>query len=276
MTFQIMPSTPVSQRPIPILMYHQIVEPPPKGAPYRSLYVSPDAFSRQLGLLKRLGYTGLSMGNLLPYLRGERQGKVVGITFDDGYLNNLTNALPILNQHGFSSTCYAVGGLLGQTNIWDKDAGIGQVPLMDPGGLQRWVQGGQEVGAHTFKHINMLAVADEACRTDMAQCKDVLESATGVKQAHFCYPYGRYSRVHTLMAREAGYQTATTTRRGRCHSEPDLFQLPRITVARSTTLLALWLKIATPYEDFRGKREIQRQAVLDARRAQEPGCVLPS
>ncbi|MCY7371703.1 MAG: polysaccharide deacetylase family protein [Polaromonas sp.] len=244
-------------------MYHQIAEPPPKGAPYRSLYVSPEAFARQLDLFRKMGYTGLSMGNLLPYLRGEKRGKVVGITFDDGYQNNLTQALPILQRHGFSSTCYAVGGLLGQTNLWDKDAGIAQVPLMDPQGLQRWVQGGQEVGAHTFKHINLLAEADAVCRSDIAQCKDVLEAATGVKQAHFCYPYGRYRRIHTVMAREAGYQTATTTRRGRYRGEADLLQLPRITVARSTTLLALWLKIVTPYEDYRGVRESRRQAALD-------------
>ena len=249
-------------------MYHQIVEPPPKGAPYRSLYVSPGAFSKQMGLLKRLGYTGLSMGNLLPYLRGERQGKVVGITFDDGYVNNLANALPVLSRHGFSSTCYAVGGLLGKTNSWDEKSGIAQVPLMDAAGLQRWVQGGQEVGAHTFNHINLLAESDETSRIDIAQCRDVLEAATGLKQAHFCYPYGRYVHAHTVMAREAGYQTATTTRRGRCGPEPDLFQLPRITVAHSTTLPALWMKLATPYEDFRGQREIQRQARLDAQRAQ--------
>ena len=267
---------PASQRPIPILMYHQIDEPPPKGAPFRSLYVSPDSFSRQMGLLKKMGYTGMSMGNLLPYLRGEKSGKVVGITFDDGYVNNLTNALPVLGRHGFSSTCYAVGGLLGQTNSWDEKSGIAQVPLMDASELRRWIHGGQEVGAHTFNHINLLAETDEASRNDMAQCRVVLEAATGVRQAHFCYPYGRYARAHTVMAREAGFQTATTTRRGRCGLESDLFQLPRITVARSTTLLALWLKIATPYEDVRGKRAIQRQALIESQRAQGPGCASPS
>ena len=79
-------------------------------------------------LLKLMGYQGLSMSQLQPYLRGEKSGKVVGITFDDGYLNNLTNALPVLQKHGFSSTCYAVSGLLGQTNLWDAKIGIAQTP----------------------------------------------------------------------------------------------------------------------------------------------------
>jgi peptidoglycan/xylan/chitin deacetylase (PgdA/CDA1 family) len=257
---------PAMQRPIPILMYHQIVPPPPKGAPFRSLYVSPESFSRQMGLLKSMGYVGMSMGHLLPYLRGEECGKVVGITFDDGYLNNLTHALPVLNRHGFSSTCYAVGGLLGQTSSWDEKVGIAQAPLMDAGELRRWIQGGQEVGAHTFNHINLLAESDETSRTDIVQCKGVLEAATGVKQLHFCYPYGRYARAHTVMARQAGFQTATTTRRGRCRPTDDLFQLPRITVENSTTLAGLWVKIATPYEDLRGKRELGRQALIEAQR----------
>ena len=96
------------KRPIPILVYHQISAAPPRGAPFRGLYVAPQSFARQMALLKLMGYRGLSMGALLPYLQGEKNGKVVGITFDDGYQNNLSHALPVLVRHGFSSTCYVV------------------------------------------------------------------------------------------------------------------------------------------------------------------------
>jgi peptidoglycan/xylan/chitin deacetylase (PgdA/CDA1 family) len=51
-------------------------------------------------LLKKLGYKGLNMTELQPYLTGKKQGKVVGITFDDGYKNNLIHALPILKKFG--------------------------------------------------------------------------------------------------------------------------------------------------------------------------------
>ena len=64
-------------KPIPILVYHQIDAAPPKGAAFRSLYVSPGAFARQMALLSWMGYQGLSMDKLLPYLQGERSGKVV-------------------------------------------------------------------------------------------------------------------------------------------------------------------------------------------------------
>lgn len=62
-------------RPIPILTYHQIDQAPAKGAPFRSLVVSPSSFARQMALLSVLGYRALSMSNLMPYLAGARTGR---------------------------------------------------------------------------------------------------------------------------------------------------------------------------------------------------------
>ncbi|GAB3474949.1 polysaccharide deacetylase family protein [Polaromonas eurypsychrophila] len=234
---------------IAILVYHQISEAPPKGAPFRSLYVAPDAFARQMVLLKLLGYQGLAMSALLPYLKGERRGKVVGITFDDGYLNNLTHALPVLQRHGFSSTCYAVSNLLGQTNVWDRDIGIAQVPLMDAEQLRLWVAGGQEVGSHTQNHARLLQSDALTALGEMTQDRAALEGLLAAPVQHFCYPYGEYAPEHVAMARRAGFHTVTTTRRGRSAVNGNLLELPRVPVVRSTSLPVFWLKIATAYED---------------------------
>lgn len=240
-----------NRRPIPILVYHQIADAPSKGAPFRGLYVSPAAFARQMGLLKLLGYHGLGMAGLEPYLRGQKDGKVVGITFDDGYLNNLTQALPVLQKHGFSSTCYAVSSLLGRTNAWDEKIGIAQTPLMDAVQLGEWVKGGQEIGSHTRSHLDLQAAGDADARADMAAGCSELETATGVPVQHFCYPYGRYDARHVAMAEELGFASSTTTARSRVHGGMAMLELPRVPVLRSTSLPVLWLKLATAYEDRR-------------------------
>ncbi|MGQ2981149.1 MAG: polysaccharide deacetylase family protein, partial [Polaromonas sp.] len=195
------------------------------------------------------GYQGLSMSALLPWLKGERRGKVVGITFDDGYLNNLTQALPVLQRHGFSSTCYAVSNLLGQTNVWDQGIGIAQVPLMNANQLRQWVAGGQEVGSHTQNHVRLLQSDAATALREMTQDKAALENLLGQPVRHFCYPYGEYAPAHVAMAREAGFETVTTTRRGRSAVGGDLLELPRVPVVRSTSLPVFWLKVATAYED---------------------------
>jgi len=240
-------------RPIPILVYHQIAAAPPKGSPFRSLYVAPEAFGRQMAWLERLGYLGLSMTALQPYLNGKKNGKVVGITFDDGYLNNLSNALPSLTKHGFSSTCYAVSGLLGKTNVWDESTGIAQTPLMNEAQLRQWVSAGQEVGSHTHQHIDLTVSEKNTCQLEIWLDKSELESVVKKPVEHFCYPYGRYQPEHINMVDDIGFVTATTTQRSRCHSKTDMLQLPRVPVLRSTTLPVFWLKIATGYEDRRKK-----------------------
>jgi len=246
---------------IPILMYHQIDAPPPKGSPMRGLVVAPRTFWWHMAALWLLGYRGLSMTALEPYLRGDRQGKVFGITFDDGYENNVRCALPILKRFGFSSTCYVVAGAVGQQNSWDAAQGIAQVPLMDAAQLQRWVDGGQEVGSHTLTHAKLNALTAQQQQHEISESKKVLEAmvqqAHGVR--HFCYPYGLYDATSVGAVQGAAYATATTTARGRVavgdstHSPLRPLELPRVLVSRSTTFLHLLLKCFTRYEDRRTK-----------------------
>jgi len=238
---------------IPILMYHQIAQPGPRGTPLRGLTVSPRTFARQMQLLRLLGYRGLSMGALTPYLNGERSGRVVGITFDDGYLNNLQNALPILQRQGFSSTCYVVSGEIGGTNRWDAGLGIAQVPLMDHSALQSWIEGGQEVGSHTRSHADLTKLDPQQLESEICGSRHELESVLkqegGVQ--HFCYPYGSLDDAAIAMVARAGYRTATTTVRGRVEPgrHPNPLTLPRVRVNRTTTSLHLALKCLTKYED---------------------------
>lgn len=237
--------------PIPILTYHQVDAAPPRGTAYRSLVVSPAAFARQMGLLKLLGYQGLCMSELEPYLRGEKAGKVVGITLDDGYVNNLEHALPVLQRNGFTATCYIVSGQLGGSNVWDHGKGVAPKPLMDTAQLKAWLAGGQEVGAHTRNHVDLLEIDDATARGEIAGCRQELQDLLGTQVRHFCYPYGFHRPEHARMVREAGYATATTTQRSRTSASDDLFELPRVPVLRTTSWPVLWMKVATHYEDKR-------------------------
>ena len=241
---------------IPILMYHQIDMAPPKGTPLRGLVVSPGTFSRHMRLLHFLGYKGLSMSALMPYLRGEKSGKVFGITFDDGYENNFYNALPVLRRLRFSATCYAVAARLGQSNSWDIEEGIGQVALMDAGQLQAWIDAGQEVGSHSSHHVDLTACDPQNLESEIAGSRRLLEALLhqpgGVQ--HFCYPYGRFDAASLDQTIQAAYASATTTQRGRVPVpvQDGAFTLPRVLVSRSTTWVHLLLKCFTDYEDRRG------------------------
>lgn len=236
---------------IPILMYHQIDVPPPSGTPLRGLVVSPGSFARQMFLLKCLGYKGLSMRDLEPYLKGERQGRVVGITFDDGYQNNVINALPVLKKNGFTATCYAVSSMIGGTNSWDRGL-VAEKPLMTSVDWRTWLDGGMDIGSHTRTHADLTKLTTDEALNQIANSKSELENALGCEVRHFCYPYGRFDTTHRQLVQQAGYVTATTTQRGRVKPGDDLLTLRRVLIAQATHLVHFTLKICTTYEDRRG------------------------
>jgi peptidoglycan/xylan/chitin deacetylase (PgdA/CDA1 family) len=234
---------------IPILTYHHTEQAPPKGFAMRSLWVSPSSFAKQMQWLARLGYTGLAMSEIMPYLRGEKKGKVVGITLDDGYQSNLLHALPILKKLGFSATCYVVSGKLGQHNEWDEALGMAHAALMGVEEMRSWVDAGMEVGSHTCSHADLNRISLAEAGRELLQSKSDLENLLQKPVTQFCYPYGHFSPEHESLVAQAGYMAATTTHRGRACATDRMTALPRVPVVRSTYSIQFLLKVLTRYED---------------------------
>ena len=235
---------------IPILMYHSI-ESMPKSTVMRSLHVPPRRFKFQMWMLKVLGYKGLSIKKLKPYLDGDKHGKVVGITFDDGYQNNLINAAPVLMKYNFSATCYIVSESIGSSNIWDLDKKITQRPLMTEDEIYKWLSLGMDIGAHTKTHVDLTSISEQKVQNEIYDCKIELEKIFKVSISDFCYPFGRFNELVCSITKNAGYLSATTMLRGRANSKSNRLQLPRIPINHRTLPHLFLLKILTKYEDRR-------------------------
>lgn len=93
-----------------ILAWHNIT-----ASPF--FYGGPDAFARQLRLIRRLG-TPVALGPAIDALRngGPLPRRAVAITFDDGYRDNVEVALPILRELGIPATFFLVPGYLSRTS----------------------------------------------------------------------------------------------------------------------------------------------------------------
>lgn len=236
---------------IPILMYHQIDAPPPSGTPLRGLVVSPSSFAHQMWLLKSLGFRGLSMRDLEPYINGTKRDRVVGITFDDGYENTVLNALPVLRKNCFTATCYAVSNMIGETNSWDRHLGIEEKPLMKLDDWLLWRNSGMDIGSHTRSHANLTTLSSSDASAQIIESKQELELMLDCEVRHFCYPFGQFDKTHSSIVKGAGYASATTTHRGLIQCGDDPYSLRRVMIARATNLLQFALKVGTNYEDRR-------------------------
>src|SRR5487761_1451465 len=99
----------LGQVPI-VLMYHTIEAAPED--PHR-LAVNPARFAEQMTWLAAHGLRGVSMETLIAAMRAGRARGLVGLTFDDGYLSVLENALPVLLTHDFAATMFIISDRIG-------------------------------------------------------------------------------------------------------------------------------------------------------------------
>ena len=198
-----------SVRPPLVLGYHGIANVDPRQDPVR-LFVSPERFRRQVRKLIDRGYEFVRMSEFGQRLHagGDLSG-VCAVTFDDGTLDIVETAAPVLAELGVNGTVYVCPGLFGDAYPWvAPEAGV---RLMDAGEVRALAdEGTVEIGAHTNEHTVLGAASAELAYAEMAACKQRIEELLGREVPSFCYPRCVYSPPCPAAARRAGYTTAVT------------------------------------------------------------------
>lgn len=111
-----------------VLVYHRISDPPCDPL---LLSVNKKNFCGHLEVLKKY-YRPIYLEELNIYFKkGRIPNKAVIITFDDGYCDNLYNAMPFLNRYGIPATIFVTTGYMDKQREywWDK---LGRLFLQSP------------------------------------------------------------------------------------------------------------------------------------------------
>jgi peptidoglycan/xylan/chitin deacetylase (PgdA/CDA1 family) len=114
-----------------VLGYHRVAA--PSSDPLR-LCVSPERFEQQLEMLSRVA-DFVPLSELASRLRrGRRARPVVALTFDDGYADNLHEALPLLEKYGAPATVFISTAWIGRGEPfwWDRLSAIVQAVERPP------------------------------------------------------------------------------------------------------------------------------------------------
>jgi peptidoglycan/xylan/chitin deacetylase (PgdA/CDA1 family) len=208
----------------PILMYHYVRAVDQGADPLGwELSITPELLDQHLALLAQQGYTGVRMDVLARCMRGEPlcPARPVALTFDDGYADAYSAALPVLQHYGFTATFYVVSGFVGQPGYmtWEQLAGLRDA--------------GMEIGAHSISHPDLTTLDAFELARQLNEPKAEIETRLGVRVVSFCYPAGRYNGAVIEAVRAAGYENATTTRWDNDYR--DLLALPRRRISGGTT-----------------------------------------
>lgn len=187
-----------------VLMYHGVEE---VALDPHKLCVTPGKFAKQMTWLAEHGLRGVSMGELVTAVRAGRERGLVGLTFDDGYVNVLDVAVPELQRHGFTATMFIISDLLGKTNVWE-DSGTPMWPLMSADQVIKVAAAGMEIGSHTATHPRLRGIAADRLREEVAGSRSRLNSLLGEPVQGFAYPFGSLDAAAMQAVREAGYDYA--------------------------------------------------------------------
>jgi peptidoglycan/xylan/chitin deacetylase (PgdA/CDA1 family) len=238
---------------IPILMYHNIGL-PPHDSKWPALYVSAHDFKQQMLWLRRLGFHGRSVREAMPQLNAISATKVAVITFDDGYCDIYENALPILQEFGFTATCYFVSSCFGSYNCWDREELSNRKLIMTRDQASGWSKAGMEIGSHTSGHSRLTSCTPELCDREIIDSKSDLEQKFGTSVESFSYPFGDHNAYVASRVQAAGYRSAVTTRPGRAQPGGDPFRMRRIGVSGRRGLAAFVVAATTNYQNWRDPR----------------------
>jgi peptidoglycan/xylan/chitin deacetylase (PgdA/CDA1 family) len=154
----------------------------------------------------------------------------VVLTFDDGYADFYSEALPVLRKHGFTATLYVTSAYVGATSRWLAREGESQRRLVSWEQLAEICDSGIECGAHSRRHPHLDTLPLEVAREEIGRSKHELEDGLGRRVASFAYPYGHYDRRVRDLVQMAGYDSACAVTPALSVAADDVFGLARIMV----------------------------------------------
>jgi peptidoglycan/xylan/chitin deacetylase (PgdA/CDA1 family) len=213
------------------LGYHSVTE---DGPPFLSL--RPETFRRQLDLLLGAGFRSGTGAVLERIAAGEKlPDRHAFLTFDDGFADTVTTALPLMAERGLTGLAFVLPGHLdgGSPLAWPEVAGEAArrprlMRSMDWAMLETLVEAGWEIGSHTMSHPRLPGLPDEALAQELLDSRRAVEARLG-RCDLLAYPFGDWDERVARAAAAAGYAFAFTLPfGGQAGATP--MSIPRVTI----------------------------------------------
>lgn len=218
----------VKEVKLPILMYHSI-------SSGNALRVPTKEFRTQMAYLKRQHYRTLTADEAVYALKHKAlpQGKVVWITLDDSYKDNMTQAWPILKKNHQHATINFITGFTGKKNHLN----LAEAQKMK-------ASGNIDFESHTVRHLDLNDLTYQVQLTELTSSKKWLDQHLKQKTQVICYPAGRADGATIKADKAAGYTYALSTAEGIATSRQSPYNLTRqrVTPGMSMGTFAALLK----------------------------------
>jgi peptidoglycan/xylan/chitin deacetylase (PgdA/CDA1 family) len=209
---------------VPILMYHYISASPSVGDRIRyGLSVPPEMFEAQLRLLQDNGFTTVTLREVYEYLASGTplpENPIV-LTFDDGYVDNYTNAFPLLQKYGMIGTFFVLTG----------PADDGEPTYLTWDMIQEMSNAGMDIQLHSREHLDMRNRPHDWLVFQIIGGRQSIEGHTGKPVIFMAYPSGKYDANVQRFLRDTNFWAAVTTASGSRHLLQDALIWDRVRIS---------------------------------------------
>ena len=209
---------------VPILMYHYISASPSASDRIRyGLSVPPEMFEAQLKLLQDNGFTTVSLRELYEYLAigTALPDKPIVLTFDDGYIDNYTNAFPLLQKYSMIGTFFVLTG----------PADDGEPTYLSWDMIQEMNNAGMDIQLHSRDHLDMRNRPRDWLVFQIIGGRQSIEGHTGKPVIFMAYPSGKYDAGVQSFLRDTNFWAAVTTAPGSRHVLQNALSWDRVRVS---------------------------------------------
>lgn len=223
-----------SNKQIPVLMYHSISSRDQNHVhPYFKTNTEPGVFLKQMSYLNRNDYRIISIDEALKIMHSGKylQNKYAVITFDDGYQDILTNALPILKEFNFTATVYLPTHFISEEGrFFNNNRCLNWQEVIE---LQ---SNNIEIGSHTVNHPKLISLTPQEVEIELTHSKAVIEDKLGKSCDSFSYPYAfpeankQFVSFLRQILSKSGYNSCVSTIVGTMGEKADNFFIKRIPV----------------------------------------------
>jgi peptidoglycan/xylan/chitin deacetylase (PgdA/CDA1 family) len=163
------------------------------------------------------------------------------LTFDDGYLDNYQNLLPLLKKYQIKAVIFFLAEC--SYNDWDVKTGEPRAELMNKKQILECHQSGLiEIASHGLTHQHLPLLSDTDLENELSQSKKTLENIINDRIISFAYPYGDYGLREKVSVKQAGYDFGIATGRGSPYFQDDLFEIRRVHMFPEESKIQLWKK----------------------------------
>lgn len=241
-------------RYIPILMYHRIAT-----IPNDRNALPLEKFKEELDYLKQNGFTTITAKMLYDYYQKKSSlpDKPILLTFDDGYIDNFTKALPLLLERNMTAIVFPIANWIGKENRWEHFH-KSVTTTMNNSQLQEWIRSGLDVGSHTTTHPFLSACSSKELYTEIHESKKSLKNILNTPIDFFCYPYGDFNKESLANVQQAGYLAAFAIFEKVPLWNLKIYSLPRIPIPSTQKMWEFKLKVSKIHIVFLALRKWER------------------